>query len=323
MRLKFKDRCVIENSLKNGKNYNQIGKELGKHRCTIKREVERNSLSSNYCADSAHDLYLLRCKGKKPRKLDDIQLYQYVIKRLKFGWSPEQISGRLKTYFSSTFQISHETIYKFAYETYSSSFDLFPYFRRIDKKHKRYRGKPKRQTILKKGKKMIDKRPDIINNKERIGDWESDLIEGSKGSGYIATFVDRVSKYTKASKMETKHSEIFNQAANSIFRNIDSEKLYSITHDNGTEANEFEELEEILNCDIYFARPASPWQRGLNENTNGLLRQFFKKGSSFKNIKQKDIHKAERYLNHRPRKSLNFKSPYEVFFNKNTVALQN
>ena len=161
-RLKFKDRCVIENSLKNGKNYNQIGKELGKHRCTIKREVERNFFNKPYCADSAHKFYLLRCKGRKPRKLDDIQLYKYVIKRLKFGWSPEQISGRLKIYFSSAFQISHETIYKFAYETYSSSFDLFPYFRRIDKKHKRYRGKPKRQTILKKEKKMIDKRPDII-----------------------------------------------------------------------------------------------------------------------------------------------------------------
>ena len=321
-RLKFKDRCVIENLLKNGKNYNQIGKELGKPRCTIKREVERNLSNKPYCAYSAHKLYLLRCKGRKPKKLDNPKLWNYVIKRLKFRWSPEQISGRLKEVASSSFQISHETIYQYAYETYSSSFNLFPYFRHLDKQHKRYRGKPKRQTVLKTGKKMIEERPDIINNKERIGDWESDLIEGSKGSGYIATFVERVAKYTKASKMETKHAEIFNQAANLAFKNTDNENLYSITHDNGTEANEFEELEEALNCEIYFARPASPWQRGLNENTNGLFRQFFKKGSSFKNIKQKDVHKAERYLNHRPRKSLNFRSPYEVFFNKKPVALQ-
>ena len=107
-----------------------------------------------------------------------------------------------------------------------------------------------------------------------------------------------------------------------IFSGTDNEKLKSITHDNGSEMNDFENLEQALNCDIYFTDPASPWQRGLNENTNGLMRQFFPKGSDFKKFTQKDVAKACRFLNHRPRKSLGYRTPFEVFFNKTPVAIR-
>ena len=143
-------------------------------------------------------------------------------------------------------------------------------------------------------------------------------MKEKKNSGFIATHVDRKTRYTIAGKMENKRAETFNIAVKNSFADYDDIK--TITYDNGVEMSAYKELEEMLDCLIYFADPGKPGQRGLNENTNGLLRQYFKKGSDFKKINQKNVDEAVHKLNHRPRKCLGYMTPYEAFFEKKKLC---
>ena len=162
----------------------------------------------------------------------------------------------------------------------------------------------------------IDERPEIVTQKTRIGDWEIDTVIGKNHQGALVTIVDRVSKFTLIKKVASKHADVVTEATIALLKPY-LDKTWTITADNGKEFAGHEKIAKQLQTAVYFAHPYHSWERGLNENTNGLIRQYFTKGSSFENITDEQVEAVMNRLNHRPRKTLNFKTPHEVFFGKN------
>lgn len=159
----------------------------------------------------------------------------------------------------------------------------------------------------------IDERPALVEEKTRIGDWEIDTVIGQNHQGALVTIVDRVSKFTLIKKVDSKHAEVVTEATIILLQPY-IDKTLTITADNGKEFAGHEKIKEQLNAEVYFAHPYHSWERGLNENTNGLIRQYFTKGSSFESITDEDVEAVMHKLNHRPRKTLNYKTPHAVFF---------
>ena len=163
------------------------------------------------------------------------------------------------------------------------------------------------------GRVSIDKRPDLVATRQRFGDWEGDTVEGAKGSGHITTHVERKSRYLIAAKLTNKAAAVTATAVTSAFRRIPKALRHTLTLDNGKEFARFRDIEKHTGLTVYFADPYSAWQRGTNENTNGLLRRYFPKGLDFRNITQETLASAVKKLNHRPRKCLDYQTPHEVF----------
>jgi len=192
---------------------------------------------------------------------------------------------------------------------------LYKHLRYSHKKRKKqYGGKDKRGQI--KNRVSIDERPEIVAQKTRIGDWEIDTVIGKNHQGALVTIVDRVSRFTLIKKVSSKHADVVTAATIDLLKPY-MDKTWTITADNGKEFAGHEILAEQLNASVYFAHPYHSWERGLNENTNGLIRQYFTKGSSFVDITHEQVEEVMRKLNHRPRKALNYKTPHEVFFDEN------
>jgi IS30 family transposase len=236
------------------------------------------------------------------------------MERIKLDWSPEAISGRLKVEYTSDTQmrISHETIYRWIYLDSRNKGDLHRHLRR---RHK-YRRRQKRYGSGRRfipGRISIDQRPSIVDTRERFGDWEGDTLEGGKGSGGLATHVERKCRYLLAAKLTDKKAATMTQQSITSFRKTPRILRQTLTVDNGKEFSNFKELEKRTGLKVYFADPYAAWQRGTNENTNGLLRQYFPKGTDFRNIPEKDIAIVVKKLNNRPRKCLNYQTPHEVF----------
>ena len=227
-------------------------------------------------------------------------------------WSPEQISGYAKKY--DLFSISHERIYQYILEDKQEGGLLYKNLRHQNKKYRKRYGSPKYKGSI-KNKKSIEERPKIVDKKKRIGDWELDTIIGAKQQQAIVTMVERVSKKTLLAKVDNRTAELVSNST------IDKLKMYSdivftLTSDNGSEFAYHEKISKALRAKFYFAHLYSSWERGLNENTNGLVRQYIKKGSSFENIGDDELNTIMDKLNNRPRKSLGYKTPDEVFFGK-------
>lgn len=294
-----------------------IAKQLGRHRTTIWRERKRGTgLNGKYYVRKSRRL--AREKRVKAnarfRKIEnDKYLRRYIIKKLKKYWSPEQISGRWNDNHKRKY-IGKDTIYKFIYEKRK---DMVRYLRCQKGKYRRRYGtriREKQREALKK--KRIDVRPEIVEQKQRIGDWEGDTIIGKDRKPAILTHIERKSGYLLADKLERATAEITKQKTIKRFKKIPKDKRQTMTYDNGSEFSEYELTERKTGLTIYFANPYHSWERGCNENVNGLLRQFFPKKTIFATITQKDIQKAVRLLNNRPRKRLNYLTPYEAFNQK-------
>jgi transposase, IS30 family len=163
---------------------------------------------------------------------------------------------------------------------------------------------------------MIDRRPRVVNERKRIGDWESDTLEGRKSSGLLATHVERKSRYTVAVKVKDKSADTVSGATLAAMKNLPKKKVKTITFDNGKEFAGFKELERGLGMRSYFANPYHSWECGANENTNGLLRQFFPRGTNFALVRQAQVDRVIKLLNNRLRKCLNYRTPAEVFWSK-------
>ncbi len=292
----------------------QIGQRLGRSKGTISRELRRNvSSTGDYKPHLAQRYYTQRrAESKPPYRLEgDRRLRTYVQQKLSGYWSPEQISDQLKIVRNAT--LSPLTIYRWVYRDRASGGILYRYLRQSHRRRrKRRRGNDRRGQIP--DRRMIDQRPKVANQRRRIGDWESDTVEGRKGSGFIATQVDRKSRYTVAVKVADKSVETVNQAIRTKMGQLPPEKVKTMTFDNGKEFAGFKELERALGMRSYFAHPYHSWERGTNENTNGLLRQFFPKGMDFSKITQADVDKAVALLNNRPRKCLTYRTPTVVFW---------
>jgi len=314
--LTIDEREIILKMRAQQKSLQDIGERLGRSKGTISRELSRNIRSTrDYQPHLAQRYYEKRRQQSKPpyRLEGDAWLRGYVQKKLQQCWSPEQISGRLRR--DHGIDISLVTIYSWIYRNRSEGGGFYRYLRQSHRRRRKRRGGEDRRGQM-PGRRMIDRRPKVVNDRKRIGDWEGDTVEGRKGSGFIATHVERKSRYTVAVKVADKSAATVTRATLSAMKKLPPAKVRTMTFDNGKEFAGFKELERGLAMRSYFARPYHSWERGTNENTNGLLRQFFPKGMDLSTIDQTQVDKAQDLLNNRPRKCLNYRTPAEVFWSK-------
>ena len=303
-------RYQIEILNKAGKNQKEIAELLGVSPATICRELKRNKGKKGYRPRQAQIKAVKRRReAAKALKMTD-EVILVIEEKICLDWSPEQVSGWLKI--NQGIFISHERIYQHIWEDKRHGGTLYTHLRQSNKKRKKqYGSKDKRGQI--RNRISIDERPAIVAEKTRIGDWEIDTVIGQNHQGALVTIVDRVSKFTLIKKVDSKHAEVVTEATISLLLPY-LDKTLTITADNGKEFAGHETMKEQLNADVYFAHPYHSWERGLNENTNGLIRQYFTKGSSFEIITNDEVEAVMNKLNHRPRKTLNFKTPHTVFF---------
>jgi IS30 family transposase len=323
--LTISEREIISQLHAQGHSSRKIAEQLGRSTSTISRELRRNKRANNtYSPSTAQHKYQQRRQGaKRPWKFLSAALKEYVLTKLTEHWSPEQIAGRLAIDFPSdeSIRVSHETIYQWLYALKREGSDLYQSLR-FSRKKRRTRRDAKSQRGMILQRKLIHERPSAVELKQEIGHWEGDTMEGQKGSGYLVTQVERVTGYTVIAAMKNKEAETLNTAAESSLKALPEVLKKTLTVDNGKEFAKHKELNKRTGMEVYFADPYSSWQRGLNENTNGLLRQYFPKGSDFRKLTRGQIERAMQELNHRPRKRLNWQTPHEMLM-QHIVALQN
>ena len=316
-RLDYLKRCKIQAFWKAGYTQQKIADEIGVHKSTISRELNRNITFVrtrlgywNYKADYAQSFADQRKKIKPKFIKFTEQVKTFVTEKIKDEWSPDQISGYAKRH--NLFSLSHEWIYQFILTNKRQGGKLYQHLRHQHKKYRKRYGSPKRIGSI-RNRRFIDERPAIIDEKNRIGDWEIDTIIGKNHRQAIISIVERKSKFTILKKVERKTAKNVTQATVEALKRYEK-RVLSITGDNGSEFAYHEQISNELSAEFYFAHPYSSWERGLNENTNGLVRQYLKKRSSFLSVTDDRLICIMNKLNTRPRKTLGYKSPDELFF---------
>ena len=308
--LSLEERYYIEIELREGKSRAAIGKALNRPQGTISKEIQRNKGKRGYRHKQAHEKAIKRYFAKaKPIKLSK-ELCEKIDKYLtQEQWSPEQIAGRMQT--EENISIHHETIYRYIYQDKANGGDLHT--------HLRHYGKTYRKRNPNLGKHIgipdrvdIDERPQEANDRERLGDWEADTMIGKNHKGALVTLDERVSKLRLAYPLARKQSKAVKDSIVALLSPL-HDWVKTITFDNGREFVEHMKAATALKCDTYFAKPYHSWERGQNENANGLLRQYFPKGMELHDVAVKKVTDAIDKLNSRPRKCLGWKTPYEVF----------
>lgn len=306
------DRLSIYIYLQEDFSYSEIAKRIGKSKSTISREIERNTGFRGYRWKQAHSYACIR-RNSIPKKIRLTKPILSIIKaKLKIRWSPEQISNWLLC--SEGISISHETIYKMIRIDKQLGGMLFQYLRQGSRKRRKSYGTGKTQKGSIKNRISIEKRPKIVESQIRIGDFEGDTIVGKNHKGSLVTLVDRKSLYLKMYLLPDRTAHSVTNAVCKVLKNV-KKHLHTITFDNGKEFAFHEDISKKLETKIFFANPYSFWQRAINENLNGLIRQYFPKKTDFSKLTQKDVERVENELNNRPRKKLGFKTPNEVFWN--------
>lgn len=316
--LTLEKRYQISALQKAGFNQKEVAFEIGVHPSTISRELRRNrDAVRGYHPDLA-EIKKVQTESQKKKRLSLTKpIERYIRAKLKQDWSPEQISGRMKKDMSIT--VVHETIYRYIYANKANRGKLYKYLRHKNKKyHKRSNDYMARGTII--DRVMISNRPKIVEKKSRIGDWEIDTVVGKDHKGFLVTVVDRKSKFTMIKSVATKHADTVTQALIEMMTPVKNIS-HTITSDNGKEFAYHKQVSAALDTDFYFANPYHSWERGLNEHTNGLIRQYLPKKSTLLNIPKEEILMIQNRLNHRPRKVLGYKTPYEVFFSEMSKKL--
>lgn len=315
--LALEQRYQIYGLMKEGHNQTQIAANLGCHKSTISRELRRNRSLKGYRPKQANELsYDRQCAAYRSRIA--WETWQQVERLLRQQWSPEQIAGWLKREQLPT--VSHEGIYLYIEAEKRRGGKLYSHLRSQKKQRKRYGGHIRRGQIP--NRTSIDKRPKIVARKGRFGDWEADTIVGAHHKGGILSVVERKSKLVRLFKLNTKSAIEMKDACVALLTPL-ATKVHTITVDNGKEFSEHQLIAAGLKARIYFAHPYASWERGLNENTNGLIRQYFPKKSDFTKITEAELHRVEDLLNNRPRKTNRYLTPNEVSFKHLTVALPN
>lgn len=316
------ERCQISTLKSIGFSVRGIAEQLNRSPSTILREIKMNSGQRGYRYKQAHQI---SCQRRHDANSGPSKMTSSMVKQINLcislDWSPEQIAGRLS---AEGRPISHETIYKHIWADKRAGGRLFQHLRHRAKPYKKrstqYAGRgyiPNRQDI--------SERPAVVETKSRIGDWEGDTIISAQYRGAIVSYVDRHSKFTILTKVERKTAKLVTDATIQKLRAL-PHPVHTITYDNGKEFSSHEKIAKELKAQCFFATPYHSWERGLNEHTNGLVRQYLPKNTVFSTIDDAVIDLIQDRLNHRPRKSLNYRTPFEVFFSNSFkspgVALQ-
>lgn len=317
------ERGQIE-ALKNaGLGVRAVSRQLGRSPSTISRELARNGgEQGRYRAESAQKRYQeMRAESRRKTSLSHQPLWDYVVDKIGDGWSPEQVSGRLWLDFPGQprMRISHETVYRNIYADERLRSILLPCLRQR-RPRRRKRGERRAVRPVIPNRLGIELRPPEVDTLERYGDWEGDLVVGASQKGAVLTLVERKSLRLVAGKTPSRHAEGVAAAAIEALKAVGSKMIKTITFDNGSEFAKHETMAQALEADIYFAHPYSAYERGRNENTNGLLRQYLPKGTSFEHLSQEELQRIVDELNNRPRKKLGYRTPLEIF--NEAVALE-
>ena len=294
---------------------NFIAKEIGVHPSTITRELCRGQGRRGYRPKQADELAGAR-KRKRYQPRITASTWALVEGLLRQDWSPEQVSGWLSK--ERRVSVSHERIYQYIYADKAGGGNLHLHLRCRKKRRKRYGSYDRRGQLP--NRRSIEERPQIVDERKRIGDWEADTIIGQNHRQAILSLVERKSKLCLLKKVKRNTAEAIEQAISELLSPM-ADKVQTITSDNGREFAQHQAIATKLDADFYFAHPFASWERGLNENTNGLVRQYFPKGSDFSKITVADIKRATARLNNRPRKGLNYRTPQQVFFKEQKIAL--
>jgi len=315
--LTMDERNVIYRMQWQGYSHAEIARCLGRHRSTIGRECRRNfSYEGAYNPSTAQAFANSRRRVHlRQPKTGQRRLMGYVAERLRAGWSPDQIAGRLSRRPPTGLErvsLSHTTIYRWIWSDPQRADQFRPFLRIARKPRRKPYGQPSRRGQI-PGKRSIDERPDQANERRRLGDWEGDTLVGKGRKGYLLTCVDRASRYLMARKVKACAAEPVAERLRQTIRRLPDSKRHTLTLDNGREFARPVELERRLSVKIFFAHPYHAWERGTNENTNGLLRQYMPKDCDLSLLSPIQLRCVVLALNHRPRKCLDYQSPFEVF----------
>ena len=313
--LSLSERDVMTTLLSEKRSLGEIAKALGRSKSTISRELKRNSSSEYklYLSHRAHG----RAEGRRKRannrsRLKNNRIISFVTARLEEGWSPELISGRI-TMEHPGLSISHEAIYQYIYhpETEGRQ-DLIRFLRRAHRKRKsKGIGRKERKSKI-PGRVSIDLRPPSVENRLRFGHWEGDSLVSRKSLAALNSLVERKSRLLMLTKLRRKTAEATFKAITGRLKGLPKKARKTLTLDNGTENAKHGAITSAIGIKCFFAHPYASWERGTNENVNGLVRWYLPKGTDFHKISDEEIARIETLINNRPRKCLGFKKPIEV-----------
>lgn len=307
--LSLAERHYIELERKRGKSFTHIATILGRSQSTVSREVKRNTGKRGYRHNQATQLAHSRHTQKNKAIKLTPPLKDLINGFLRADWSPEQIAGKLQV--DGVVTLHHETIYQYILADKLGGGDLYTRLRHHGKTYRKRYGTANNRTGI-PNRVSIEHRPSIVDQRQRVGDWEADTIIGKDHKGAIVTMDERKTKLRLAAPMPGKKALFVKDAMIALLGPL-SNFVQTITFDNGKEFAQHESIARALSCETYFARPYHSWERGQNENANGLLRQYFPKSLQLVNIPFRAVCDAVDKLNSRPRKCLGFKTPYETF----------
>ena len=308
-RMSAEERRLIYQWRREGCGVRKISKLLGRCASSISREIARNTGKRGYRSKQAHKKAQWRARRRGARRFTD-EVREDAERRLREGWTPEMISGRAKL--EGRPSVCKETIYKYIYLDSKKGGDLWKNLPRAHRKRRRRcpkvdgrgRGRIPNQ-------KMIDLRPPEVDLRQTVGHWEGDLINGSQGTGHLVTLVERKTRFTLTDRVSSKETREVVESITDLLNPLPEVLKGTVTLDNGKEFAWHEVLERDTGVAVYFARPYHSWERGTNENTNGLIRRLHPKRSSFLRIDDRALRRIDRFLNDRPRKCLGWRTPRE------------
>jgi IS30 family transposase len=304
----FEQRTILHRLNKQGMPKAEIARLMGRDRSTIYRELRRNTGGCGYRPKQAQRLAQERRQAcRRSFKMGDPHVHDYVREKLEKRWSPDQIAGRLRRDFPRQPQrwLSRQTIYTWIY---NHAPEWCEWLRRG--------GRPPEKRGKLSGCVSIRGRGDVINHRRRYGDWEGDTIVGQGRRSALLTMTERKSGYLRMGRIDNMKSATAMRAARRRMKDLPPPLRRSATLDNGKEFAEHEKLTRHLGLEVYFAMPFASWQRGTSENTNGLIRQFFPKGTNFTEVSHQEVARVENLINERPRRRLNYRTPREVLSNR-------
>ena len=312
------ERYQIHALKRQGISLGRIAAELLRNPSTISRELKRNASLVGYKPAVAHQAARTRQTQRRNAHEFSIQHWSHVETYLRLDLSPQQVSGRLLL--EQALRISHECIYQHVYQDKAQGGSLVSLLRCQKVRKKRYASGQERRGML-PNRVSIEQRPAVVDQRSRVGDWEGDTVIGKGHQGVLVTLVERKSRYTLAAQLDSRHSNKVTQAIVELL-GPHKRRCKTLTFDNGKEFAEHAFIAKCLDAKVYFAHPYCSWERGLNENHNGLLRQYFPKKTNLLKVTQDEVNEAVYRMNHRPRKCLGYRTPHEVFYGLETRPLK-